>query len=906
MKHSDYRNALIERRRTPPADRRVADDSGRSERHRAGGDAALQRYVSLLDACPDGIVVITDGYFSFASEPAAAMLGYAHPDRMLGLKAADRIAPEYRDFAIANRIAVMESRGGSARTVATVLKADGSPLDVEFWISKVDWNGVPSALVTIRDRTEMAETKKALQETEALFRNIADNIPGMVYQRAIDANGALRFTYVNEQATEIVGFAAAAIVATPALIVDRIHSEDREPHVRGVRQSFVDLRQHAGDFRYMHPTRGQRWLHTISRPRRRADGSVVTEGITFDITDRKTTEQELEANRQSLNAHIIELQDTRDRLEQRTGELVRTIGDLAKMRDAAEAANRTKSEFLATMSHEIRTPMNGVLGMANLLLQMNLRDDQREFVEVINQSGQALLDIINDVLDFSKMEAGHLSLEETEFSVVDTVDSVIQLMSPRCTERALTLRSFVARDIPDTVVGDPGRLRQILVNLLGNAVKFTETGSVSLEVSAARAVGRDLELKFAVIDTGIGIPDGARERLFQVFSQADASTTRKYGGTGLGLSICKRLCVLMGGAIAVDSSPGAGSTFRFTAKFRHAGPDAPSESPETGRRRPRAVLMTRAGLPDCGLARQLEENGVEVLAAATAEDVIRLVLNSDADRPAVFVDDETAELARNAVAEIETAIGAKLHRIWATKRKAAHAPGGDAAVPSTGMQHAEADDLSPDISILDMPLRQKQLRHATRALFAGDDGVGPLPPADGASGNSPAPSPIARPENQVSVLLVEDNAINQRVACAMLEKAGINVVVASNGAEALATLEKQDFDMVLMDIHMPVMDGLAAARRIRRMPEPKCRTPIIALTANAMTGDREKYLDAGMDDYVSKPIDSAMLSAAIARHAGQPVEVSAALPQPLPGGNAPPVSPAELDRVLNSMDDLPP
>ncbi|CAN0545149.1 unnamed protein product, partial [Laminaria digitata] len=276
----------------------------------------------------------------------------------------------------------------------------------------------------------------------------------MVFQRKLNADGTISFPYANGAVLQIAGLAPAVFMNDASAISERIHPDDIAALQQAVKRSFADMEAHSEEFRYNHPTSGWRWFQTISNPRKRADGTIIADVLALDITERKQTERELELNRAHLNEHLIELQDTKERLEQRTDELVTTIRDLATARDEAETANRAKSDFLATMSHEIRTPMNGVLGMASLLKQSSLEATQHEYVETIEQSGEALLHIINDVLDYSKMEAGQLELDPTTFSVLEIVDSAVQLIQPKCRENSLTIRTFAAPEIPDQVVGD--------------------------------------------------------------------------------------------------------------------------------------------------------------------------------------------------------------------------------------------------------------------------------------------------------------------------------------------------------------------------------------------------------------------------------------------------------------------
>ena len=686
---------------------------------------------------------------------------------------------------------------------------------------------------------------------ESRHRNFADNIPALVFQRTLNPDGSISFSFVNDGAWQVAGLDPEEMEQNAAVISERIHPDDLPGLHADVLRAFTDLRPHTNEYRYNHPTMGWRWIHTVARPPRRSDGSIVAEAIAFDITDRKDTERELDENRRRLNDHLIELQDTKERLEQRSGELIRTVSELAEARDASDIANRAKSDFLATMSHEIRTPMNGVLGMASLLKQTMLDPSQQEFVDTIEQSGEALLSIINDVLDYSKMEAGQLELDPTTFSVLEIIDNAIQLIRPKCRENGSILQSFIDPAVPDLVIGDAGRLRQILLNLLGNAAKFTKNGVIKVECLRPEAVGRKLELRFAVTDTGIGISQEAQKHLFEVFSQADASTTRKFGGTGLGLSICRRLSRLMDSEISVESIPGEGSTFRFNPKLELAGnsSDALPRPDRTGDIRT-AFVAAGAVTPDAGLERQLAAWGIHTEIHQDEATLLDRIDMSDASDGLIILDADTLSTRPD--------LRAKLIEFQET---------GAPTAWLIGQRHPENENLG---AAIDLPLRQSRLRDHIQAFLTGSTiatanarEIVPSPPP-------PLPDQKTGPATSfLKILLVEDNKVNQRVAMAMLEASGHGVTLAENGRIALEILACQErFDVILMDIHMPEMNGIETTRKIRDLPPPYGETPIVAVTANAMKGDREQYLAAGMDDYISKPIDPLLLSETIHRQAG--------------------------------------
>ncbi len=696
-------------------------------------------------------------------------------------------------------------------------------------------------VLSVRDVTQRQETEQELVQQRALLEALMNNTPDHIYFKDADSH----FTMVSAATARSFGLhdASEAVGKSDFDFFTEEHArpafEDEQEIIRtGVPVVDLEERETRRDGR-------ETWASTTKLPRRDRDGNVVgTFGISRDVTARKRAEQEL----QGLNAAL-------------EGTMARAVELAAE----AEMANQAKSEFLANMSHEIRTPMNGVIGMIGLLLDTELDEDQRHYAETVRASGESLLDLLNDILDFSKIEAGGVELEMLDFDLRALLDDFAAMPALRAHEKGLEFICAASPDVPAHLVGDPGRLRQVLLNLAGNAMKFTHEGEISVRAGLVAETEADVLVRFSIKDTGIGIAPEKQARMFEKFTQADASTTRRYGGTGLGLAISKRLVELMGGEIGLSSEEGRGSEFWFTV---HLAKQAESEHPVV----PAAELR-----------------GAHILVVddnATNREVLSTQLRAWGARPEEAPDGPSALLAlaqaRDAADQFVAAI---------LDMQMPDMDGTDVA------RAIKADDTLKDIRLvlltslgqrgdarqmeeigfsayLMKPARQSDLFDSLSTVLAGSQ-LG-----RGARHIVTRHAVREMRRGAVRILLAEDNVTNQQVALGILNKLGLRADAVGDGAQAIHSLETVPYGLVLMDVQMPEMDGFEATRRIRDPGSAVLdhAVPIIAMTAHAMQGDRELCLEAGMDDYVTKPISPQALAEALDRWL--PREEAAPAPRP--------------------------
>ncbi len=810
----------------------------------------LKRQSIIIEQMADAVFVIGLNELVEDCNPAAKQLVGLPKSKIIGRYLSDIVGTT--DTFIRDTPCVLRhlrKKGTWSRDI-DFIRPDGSRGELEVSLQYlVDVGGEQLAhIALVHDITERKRTEALLKRQALVMEQMSDAVvvTDLTYN-VIDWNpGSERlFGYKKE---EVVGENMIKIFsnrnAVPALEQEKWAARVRE-RTQTVLKHIRAGKRWTGEAMFKHKTGRLIIAGSTVVPLRADDGEIVALiGVHRDITDRKKAED-------ALNERVSELEDARERLELQGDALKALADDIAVARDEAENANKAKSNFLATVSHELRTPMNGIIGMTGLLLDSALTPEQRRYAETVSHSAGALLNLINDILDFSKLEAGKIDLEEIEFDICSTAENAVQLMSPEAQAKAIELAVFIDPAIPAGLLGDAGRIRQILLNLIGNAIKFTDRGGVMLSVQLRKHKNGKATIRFDVTDTGIGIPDTALPSLFQKFSQADSSTTRRFGGTGLGLSICKQLVELMGGEISVASDVGEGSQFRFDLELKAA-------ENKSGRDRgvPQGtiiLLLAPKSLHTSAIEKQLKASKARIYAHSGLSSGKRRIesLTAAGRRfDAVIVDD--ALLSADVVARTA---------LWRKLRLSSKVPTillkSLATTFDTGWDESTA--------VLDKPVCPSVLYSA---LAGGPPAVRGRGPSKVESRNNTA----RQSAECLRILVAEDHPVNQVLLSKLLGRYGHHVDIAQNGIEAVQAVKDHVYDILLMDVQMPEMDGLVATNEIRKLKGTKKRIPIIAITANAMVGDRETYLNAGMNDYISKPIDRDRLMEIIAGQVGKSLE----------------------------------
>jgi PAS domain S-box-containing protein len=793
-----------------------------TEEQRAEADLIQERSLlkALMDSTPDSVYFKdADGRFIMISKAQAALFGLSDPSQAIGKTDFDFFTEEHARPAFEDELEVMRT----GRPVVDLEEKETHFDGRETWVStakmvRTDFRGRTLGTLGIsRDITKRKQAEATLRESEEKYRTLVEKATEAIYIAQDDV-----FVFVNRRMTDLLGLPARELEGKPFL--GFVFSEDRDLVGANYRRRIAGEEvADAYDFRLIGPGGATVWVF-LSAAVIEWNGRPATLNLLSDVTARKYAEAALEHTNRAL--------------EEATAR--------------AESASRAKSDFLANMSHEIRTPMNGVIGMTGLLLDTELDEDQRRYAETVRASADSLLTLLNDILDFSKIEAGKLELETLDFDVRALLDEFAGLMALRAQDKGLEFICAAAPDVPAFLSGDPGRLRQILLNLAGNAVKFTHHGEIAVRAIVVSETDTEVMLRFSVKDTGIGIPADKQELMFQKFTQADASTTRRYGGTGLGLAISKQLAEFMGGEIGLVSEEGSGSEFWFTARFG------------------KQVGIARNILPPVPIL------GVHILIvddSPTNREILAAQLNAWGTRSEETRDGPTALLALERARDIGDPFAAvilDMQMPGMDGEDLARAIKSDKTLAQTILvlmtsigQRGDARHMQElgFAAYLVKPARQSDLFDCLAAVLAGTAVAEPVRPI--------VTRHVIREMRRRSlrILLAEDNLTNQQVALGILGKLGLQTDAVVNGAEAIAALESVAYDLVLMDVQMPQMDGLEATSHIRdpRSAVKNHDIPIIAMTAHAMQGDRQRCLDAGMNDYVTKPVSPQALAETLER-----------------------------------------
>jgi PAS domain S-box-containing protein len=749
---------------------------------------------AMFDQAPTPVLVEVDGQIRYVNAAGLALVGAANGSEIVGLAMSK----------------FLDSRGRALQPLG------GPTLEVDTTSWPVGLNGYAATATLLLPRP-------SVRDSEAQFRRLFEEAP--IAYHEIDSNG--KIVRVNRAECELLGFSREELLGKDAW--DVVAPEQRELSRQRVREKLT----------------GRVPLAAFERPYTRRDGATLL----LEVHEKLI----LDESRATVGIRTAMLDITAKKLAEL--ELQRKNEELdAALRVAREAAE-LKSQFLANMSHEIRTPMNGVIGMTGLLLDTQLTLEQREYTETVRRSAESLLSVINDILDFSKIEAGKLHIEKAPFELHLVIEEINEMLAHKAEDHQVDLIVEYPAGAPRSFIGDAGRIRQVLTNLVGNAVKFTKNGNVVIAVECESQDESRAEMRISVRDTGIGIANDKIESLFEKFSQVDGSPTRKYGGTGLGLAISKQLVELMGGAIGVESRPGEGSTFWFTAPLL-LGPEV-THAPVGQLNGLRALIVDDNDLNRRMLRQQISAWGMRDSSFARAAEVVpamRAACESGDPYQFVLLDYQMPEIDGATLAAAIKADAALSETLLIMLTSVGH------LVEVRNMEGSAVD------ASLVKPVRQWQLLNAISTTWSKRLGLDAPPEA---AVERPSPAMIFEGRG-IRVLLVEDNVVNQKVAARMLERLGLRPDVAADGREAVAMFQMAWYDIILMDCQMPEMDGYAASEMIRRLERGERRVAIVAMTAEAIGDARDRCLAAGMDDYIAKPVKLDSLAESLRKWAPKP------------------------------------
>ncbi len=814
--------------------------------------ASEQKFRDLFDDAPVAYHELDlDSRLTRVNATELAMLGY-RADEMTGRSVWNFIVEERPEEVMPHTMAT----NARIEYQCTFRRKDGRKVSVlmrQKFITDAS-GAICGRRATLQDITALKRTERELRDAEEKYRSIFENATEGIYQSThegsyLSVNPALARMYGYDSPDELMG--------TVTHIARQLYAQ---PGRRAEFAAQIQEKNFVSDFESeIYRKDGSKiWISERCHGVRDGDGKLLYyEGTAEDITARREAQQAIKA-----------------------------------ARDAALESTRLKSEFLANMSHEIRTPMNGIIGMTDLLLDTELTPKQRDFTQTISGSADALLTIFNDILDFSKIEAGMLSFEEIDFHLPSVVESAVELLAARSAAKKVEIASLVYHGVPTGLRGDPGRLRQVLTNLIGNAVKFTERGEVVVRANCQEETDTHAVIRFTITDTGIGIEPLALARLFQAFVQADGSTTRRFGGTGLGLAICRQLVERMGGEIGVTSQPGKGSTFWFTARFARQAAGATGRAPRKAPLQGVRVLIVDDHETNRTILHHLFTSwSMQVQQAVNGEEALAL-MRFAAGRGKPF-DLTILDMHMPGMNGLELARAIKSEPPLAATR----------LVMLTSVDHHDEPGALRESGVdgyLVKPVKQSPLFDCLSTVLSVDVETGGIQ-AGLVALETTKPAPAALAGLKLDILLAEDNVVNQKVAICQLQKLGLEPDVVATGHAALAALAAKKYDVVFMDCQMPELDGYAATQELRKTEGGARHTWVVAITANSLEGDREKCLAAGMDDYLSKPVRPADLLGALSRYLGTVTYVPAAPAPAQPTGSAGVIDPAML-AAFREMD----